>query len=335
MDDMTEFLIRISAFVLLIIVLPISLVMWRGRVKKRRTKSEHQERLRLLAQQLSGQISMEPNSCWPWSAQLRPAFNEVVTGGLLTQVRARTTPQYDYALSFARRGWHVRIAEASMIQSGPHHNGIIKHEHRIEIGTRPSPAFAISPALSDTAFRTLGMTVTTPDLNQQIFDEEASRPRAGSTTGQSWLPVRIPASFEGQLRAYSESEQFAALAFNGHSVGWLVHGKEYLRHLIIVEHGILYAIGKDKIDTESVLATVDLLIGFLERIPPEAWHGGNTNAARQQVASTARPTGAPLTSIPAVQPVPVGATKKWNALNWAPWVGLAVVVIASFLWTVI
>lgn len=316
---MLEVILRLAAFVLIFIVAPIVFFSQRQRKRDQRRHEEHVNQLHYLAQRLSGRLSSDPEVTTPRSESLRPAFREAIEGSFVARANSRSIPRYDYAIDFQRRGWQVRVTEASMIKAGPNGSRTV-HEHRIDARTGVSPALTISPVLPDTSFRTAGITVTTPDPNQQMFDEEAAQPRGN---GQQWRPVQLSVPLNGQLRAFAANAQFAELVFNAPAVEWIVQGNGHLRHLIVLENGVLYAVGKDRIDTDSILATVDVLIGFLDRIPAEAWHSEpGAPAVQEKHSSTPLPASAPTAGS-----VPLGASARWKVLGWVAPLTLGIVVM--------
>lgn len=252
--------------VLLVVVIPL-LAVWIGRRKRRRQRDEHLAAVTAAAGRLGATVTVEPQVTQPPSATVRPAFWETFHRGMFQRMAAQSRPTYDLALDLTLRGRQVRVTEASMVkagQSGQNTGSKLVHENRIDVPVAPSPAVKISPVLPELEYRTLGQTMSMPDPAQEAFDDEA----ATGPDGAAWSEVRLPEEYRQRLRVFAEDPRFATEALDRQVLDWLVQGNGHLRRLIGIEQGVLYAVGKDRIDPGDLPAAVDFVVGVAERLGP-------------------------------------------------------------------
>lgn len=239
------------------------LVMWLGRLSKKRKSDAHFKKLREVAQQASGHVTTDEQESTPRSATLLSPFSGRDDGVYaFSTVRA---PRYDHAISVRRGRWQVRAAQASRVVASPSSpgNGTTSYSYRIEIELAPCTPLKVSPIVEHSTRR-----------NEQgqpermvVRDDELQQPPAGHDAGQ-WSQLPLPGRYAEQFQAFAADHRSAAEVLNEDSLEWLAQYISQVKTVWAIENGLLYVnILLKEIDPDTIISQIDALVGFLDRTP--------------------------------------------------------------------
>jgi len=257
---MGDFYLRITLAVLVILVLPLGTLFWWSARKDRQKTREQVDALAALVAPMGGRIAGREAGAPP-SAQLVPPF-EHIAYGLLNRLARVRRPRWDLAVDFQRGSWRVRVSEASMVKENAT-NRRTHHEHRIEVFTAQLPPTKICRRLH-TDFLGRPLAPDTP------LTQGAAAGRAPVTVAQrqgQWLRARLPAPADHEFAVFGADLSAAARMLNPQALEHLVTHAATLPHLLTFEGGLLYATEPSRIDPGTLMPTVDVLLGLLDRIP--------------------------------------------------------------------
>ncbi|GHF87615.1 hypothetical protein FHX82_000848 [Amycolatopsis bartoniae] len=256
---MGEFELRIALAVLVCLVLPISLTFWWVRRRERREDRKHYEALAALTASIGG-VVIGRDEATAWSTGLRPPFKTHV-GGLINWMGTVRKPRFETALDFRRDGWQVRVSEASMRRAVSNGTSTF-YEHRIDVATAPLPPMKLHRRLH-TDFR--GRPVKPDSILALGGKPVREAPVTVAQQQGQWLEVNLPLSVSTDWVAFSSAPQGAPLT--PEALEWLSRNTGALPWGLTFESGLLYATWPTRIQPQTLLTTVDAMLGLLDRIP--------------------------------------------------------------------
>lgn len=226
----------------------------------RRDRRRHHDEMARLATLTGGRLSTPPADTAPWSARFRPAFESIVTAGPLARMTVFSPPEYPHATDFVRHGRSVRVSEAMLVKqrfAASRGDSHVRWECRIDVPAPTSPRIEIGPNRS---------AVPHPEK------------------------LRLPSELTRHLGVETTDPRFASLVLTPEAVDALVRTWEHLPGVVRLEGGLLFLVTEGGPTAERVLAAVDALIAFLDRVPTHAWpHGEQTPAGPPAALFDAEP----------------------------------------------
>lgn len=236
-----------------VIVAGIAFALWWRWRQPRRERQKQLESLSALATSLGGVVA-GPDHAAPWSAQLLPILKNH-TGGMVDTVRnvGLQGPQCDAALEFPRGRWRVRVSEASLRRHNVTSSGgtTTVHEHRIEVVTAQLPPMQI--------------------VRRVTGAEPVSEPPVSvAQRGSAWQRLQLPAPADQQLAVFASDLGAASHMVNQEVLEFLVTNVGALPLVLTFETGLVYGVMLNQINPNTLLTSVDTILGALERIPGAA-----------------------------------------------------------------
>jgi hypothetical protein len=185
-----------------------------------------------------------PDQAAAWSAALLPPFKSY-TGGFINRRLTVRKPRFETALDFRRGPCAVRVSEASMKRSVSNGTSTF-HEHRIEVATAP---------------------LVPMKLNRRLHTDVLGRP---VKPGHVLARVNLPVPVDTDWVAFTSDPYRASRALAPEATAWLSEQLGSLPWSLTFENGLLYTTWPTRIQPETLLTTVDALLGLLDRIPGSA-----------------------------------------------------------------
>lgn len=256
---MDDFYLRIALFLVLVGAL-VGLVFWLLRRKERKRNREHAEALAALAARLGGAVAAPPAAAW--SADLSPPFS-TNTQGLANRLLTVSRPRFETAVDFRRGPWPVRVSEASMKRSVSNGTSTF-HEHRIEVATGQLAPMKLNRRLHADF---LGRPVKPDHVLARGGDPVREAPVTVAQQQGQWLQVHLPVPVSTDWVAFTSDPHSASRALAPEATAWLSEQLGSLPWSLTFENGLLYTTWPTRIQPETLLTTVDTLLGLLDRIP--------------------------------------------------------------------
>ncbi|MFC4001576.1 hypothetical protein ACFS2C_00565 [Prauserella oleivorans] len=252
------------ALLVLLLAAVFALIVWWGRHKERKEQREHTEALTALAGQLGGTVS-GPDNATAWSAGLLQPFKND-SEGLLNRLGTARRPRFELALDFVRGPWQVRVTEASMKKNVG--NGTrAYHEHRIEVVTGQLTPVKIARRLhADFLGRPLKPGHVLTEGTKPIEDPPAT---VAQQRGE-WQRLRLPMPADQEFAVFATDMAAAHRMLGKDALEHMVANAGSLPPVFTFEAGLFYATMLYRISPDTLLTTVDAVLGLLERIPGAA-----------------------------------------------------------------
>jgi hypothetical protein len=235
---------------------------WNWR-RNRREEHAQVDALTALAGSLGGRVIGRAEAL-PWSVELLEPMREE-TDGLVNRLSMASPTSFGVALDFRRGRWSVRIGEASVEKSVD--NGTrTEYEHRIEVATAPVTPMKISRRVHG-GKNLFGRPLGPDHISAQGGELVREVPVTVAEAGGEWHRVALPPGpFDAQFAVFTSDPAAVARAFDPGAVEHLLGQVRSLPSPLHFEAGLVFGTVPGRINPEHVLATVDVILGLLDRM---------------------------------------------------------------------
>jgi hypothetical protein len=286
----------LAAAVIVFVVLPISWALYserKRRQQRERTSRERDATVARMVQEMGVPLLTGSSVTQPLSAGKHTPFVEE-TSAFGSSARIVRQPQFERQFTLHRPPWRICVTEASMFGSTSGAGSGLETfwEYRLETLTKLTPSLKVVPTLPKIPYRILGISSPQPGHGQVDMDQEARRPPQGSAR---WEEFPIPAAYAEKFTCFTDDPAFAAKVLNEGNLALLAEYYADFDFVLTLSDGLAYGVVHHGLDglahgtvrfradgARSVLKRVDLLAGFLDRIPQEVW----LTAAREVTAGS-------------------------------------------------
>jgi hypothetical protein len=289
MSESLDIGLRFAALFLVVFGIPGYFVVRHNRRQKAKRKqalSDHPEVVSRIAREVGAQLLTGAAVAPPVSGTDRQPFFQQTRPGFRTNVRMRREPSHDYELRF-RRGQHqFRVVESSMeyLTSERNPENHTWWEYRIEVPTGLRSALKVVPASAQPSRVPAIMDAYVGKSGHALGTEARDRPTGPGNSGRPWQEFAMPAAYADTLTCFTDDPAFAARVLNEANLALLAQNVETLDFVLTLSGGYAYgavmhgldgmehgAVRVDQGGAQSLLQRVDLLAGFLDRIPQDVW----------------------------------------------------------------
>jgi hypothetical protein len=289
MSESLDIGLRFAALLLVVFGIPGYFILRHNRrqkAKRTQTLSDHPEAVSRIAQEVGAQLLTGAALTPPVSAANRQPFFQQTRPGFRTNMRMRRAPSHDYELRFQRGHRQVRVVESSMeyMESREHGNFHTWWEYRIELPTGLRPALKVVPASAQPSRAPAIMDAYVGKSGHALGTEAREGPTGPGSSGRPWQEFPLPGAYADTLTCFTDDPAFAARALNEASLALLAQNVETLDFVLTLSGGNAYgvvmhgldgmghgAVREDPGGSQSLLSRVDLIAGFLDRIPQDVW----------------------------------------------------------------
>ncbi len=245
---------------LVMVVLP-SYLGFRWHLKKKRARQAREAALHAVPEELGGSMVADLKYGRPRSAQRRKPLGELYRPKTISEGMTfpSSPPTVEFAADLPRRDRQFRVsAYWCSLRVGANSSRRI-YEYTIETKVGPTPSMKIAKAYPTEPVRMFGRTMAYLNYQQRLFEAEART----SPSAARWEQFTAA---ENEFTGYASDQDLSAQVIAPETMDWLRGNHELLPDLIGLEHGWCYAVYRDEIDPATLVARIDLIADFLDRI---------------------------------------------------------------------
>ncbi|WP_020662815.1 hypothetical protein [Amycolatopsis benzoatilytica] len=260
MQTITQALLSLAGGTTVIFGVPAYFI-HRWTQKEKRAEQARLDASRSAVEQIGGSALTELENGRPRSAQRRKPLGELYKPKTIREGMTfpGKPPTVDLAMDVLRGRRQFRVSEYyASVRAGSNSPRRV-FEYTIETRTGPVSGMKIAKAYPPDLVRIFGRTRDLRDHRHRVFGAEA---RSSPSVGR-WEQFPLP---DNEFTGYTSDPAFAAQAITPDIVDWLRGNRDQLPDLVGLDHGWCYAVYRRELDPETLVAEIDLIAEFLDRL---------------------------------------------------------------------